>query len=197
MVKERLWNRRFAKLLCIETMLQFGLYLTRPIISSYAVSLGASLAVAGFLAGLLATAALAIRPVSGVVSDRLSKKGLLVVSCALFAVSAMGCAAFRSLPLLGAFLALQGFSFAFKSTIVVSLASLVVPQAKVGAGVGWLGLAYTFACAAAPAVGSVVGAAWGYPATFAVSGALLSVGLVLAVSFKAPCLLYTSDAADE
>ena len=141
---------------------------------------------AGFLAGLLATAALAIRPVSGVVSDRLSKKGLLVVSCALFAVSAMGCAAFRSLPLLGAFLALQGFSFAFKSTIVVSLASLVVPQAKVGAGVGWLGLAYTFACAAAPAVGSVVGAAWGYPATFAVSGALLSVGLVLAVSFKAP-----------
>lgn len=186
MVKERLWNRRFAKLLCIETMLQFGLYLTRPIISSYAVSLGASLAVAGFLAGLLATAALAIRPVSGVVSDRLSKKGLLVVSCALFAVSAMGCAAFRSLPLLGAFLALQGFSFAFKSTIVVSLASLVVPQAKVGAGVGWLGLAYTFACAAAPAVGSVVGAAWGYPATFAVSGALLSVGLVLAVSFKAP-----------
>ena len=186
MVKERLWNRRFAKLLCIETMLQFGLYLTRPIISSYAVSLGASLAVAGFLAGLLATAALAIRPVSGVVSDRLSKKGLLVVSCALFAVSAMGCAAFRSLPLLGAFLALQGFSFAFKSTIVVSLASLVVPQAKVGAGVGWLGLAYTFACAAAPAAGSVVGAAWGYPATFAVSGALLSVGLVLAVSFKAP-----------
>ena len=32
MGKERLWNRRFAKLLCIETMLQFGLYLTRPII---------------------------------------------------------------------------------------------------------------------------------------------------------------------
>ena len=89
MGKERLWNRRFAKLLCIETMLQFGLYLTRPIISSYAVSLGASFAVAGFLAGLLATAALAVRPVSGVVSDRLSKKGLLVVSCALFAISAV------------------------------------------------------------------------------------------------------------
>ncbi len=186
MGKERLWNRRFAKLLCIETMLQFGLYLTRPIISSYAVSLGASFAVAGFLAGPLATAALAVRPVSGVVSDRLSKKGLLVVSCALFAISAVGCAAFRSLPLLGVFLSLQGFSFAFKSTIAVSLASLVVPQAEVGAGVGWLGLAYTGSPARLRRPLGPWSAQPGAIPPRSPCRASSVRGLVLAVSFKAP-----------
>ena len=186
MGETRLWNPRFAQLFCIETMLQFGLYLTRPLIAGYAVSLGASLTVAGFLAGLLATSALAARPVSGIVTDRLGKKGLLVVSCALFAVSAVGCAVFRSVPFVAVFLSLQGFAFAFKSTIVVSLASLVVPESKLGSGVGWLGVAYTIACALGPAFGSAVGGAAGYAAAFVVSGALLSAGLVLALLFKAP-----------
>lgn len=186
MSNDRLWNRKFVQLFCIETMLQFGLYLTRPLISSYAVSLGASLALAGFLAGLLAAAALAVRPVSGIISDRLSKKMLLVVSCILFALSAFGCAVFQSIPLMAVFLSLQGFAFAFKSTIVVSLASLVAPKSKIGSGVGWLGLAYTVACAFGPALGSFIGAVLGYAGAFAVSGALLAVGLVLAVFFEAP-----------
>ncbi len=182
----KLWNTRFAQLFCIEATLQFGLYLTRPLIAGYAVSLGASLTLAGFLAGLLAAAALAARPASGIVADRLGKKDLLSVSCGLFAVSALGCALFRSIPLMALFLTLQGFAFAFKSTVVVSLASLVVPEERVGSGVGWLGGAYTIACALGPAFGSLVGDMAGYAGAFATSGALLSAGFVMAVLFKTP-----------
>ena len=182
----KLWNTRFAQLFCIEATLQFGLYLTRPLIAGYAVSLGASLTLAGFLAGLLAAAALAARPASGIVADRLGKKDLLSVSCGLFAVSALGCALFRSIPLMALFLTLQGFAFAFKSTVVVSLASLVVPEERVGSGVGWLGVAYTIACALGPAFGSLVGDMAGYAGAFATSGALLSAGFVMAVLFKTP-----------
>ena len=183
---EKLWTAKFMQLLLIESVLQFGMYLTRPIISSYAISLGASMALAGFLAGMLATAALAIRPISGAVSDKLSKRSLLVVSCGLFAASALGCALCRSIELLGLFLALQGFAFAFKSTVVVSLASLVVPKKRVGTGVGLLGLAYTVSCAIGPAVGSAIGKAFGYSAVFAASCALLSLGFTLALLFRAP-----------
>lgn len=186
MNSEKLWTAKFVQLLFIESMLQFGMYLTRPIISSYAISLGASMAVAGFLAGMLATAALAIRPISGTISDKLSKRSLLVVSCGLFAVSALGCALCCSIELLGLFLALQGFAFAFKSTIVISLASLVVPKARVGAGVGLLGLAYTVSCAIGPAVGTTIGKAFGYSAVFATSCALLSLGFALALLFRVP-----------
>lgn len=74
MGRAKLWNPKFAQLFCIEAMLQFGLYLTRPLVAGYAVSLGASLTLAGFLAGLLAAAALAARPVSGIAADRLGKR---------------------------------------------------------------------------------------------------------------------------
>ena len=186
MSSERLWSLRFAQILLIESTLQFGMYTTRPIISNYALSLGASMALAGFLAGLLATAALATRPLSGTVSDRLSKRTLLVISCGLFAASALGCALCHTLWLLGVFLAIQGFAFAFKSTLVVSLTSLIVPKSRIGAGVGFLGVAYTVAGAVGPAVGSAISKSLGYSAVFAVSSAMLFAGFVLAVLLRLP-----------
>ena len=80
----RLWNRRFVQLLAIEALLQMGGFITRPIIANYAMDLGASTPLAGFLAGMLATAALVMRPVSGAVSDRLSKKTLLVIASSIW-----------------------------------------------------------------------------------------------------------------
>lgn len=186
MSSERLWSLRFAQILLIESTLQFGMYTTRPIISNYALSLGASMALAGFLAGLLATAALAIRPLSGTISDRLSKRTLLVISCGLFAASALGCALCHTLWLLGVFLAIQGFAFAFKSTLVVSLTSLIVPKSRIGAGVGFLGVAYTVAGAVGPAVGSAISKSFGYSTVFAVSSAMLFAGFVLAVLLRLP-----------
>ena len=186
MEPKRLWNRRFVQLLLIEALLQMGGFLTRSIIANYAIELGAAVPVAGFLAGMLATAALAIRPLSGAISDRLSKKALLTVSCGLFAVGAFGCALVRSAALMGVFLALQGFAFAFKSAIIISLVPLVVPKRYTGSGVGWMGLAYTVAVALGPAIGSEVGLALGYPATFALSGVVLAGALVLTALFKAP-----------
>ncbi len=182
----RLWNRRFVQLLAIEALLQMGGFITRPIIANYAMDLGASTPLAGFLAGMLATAALVMRPVSGAVSDRLSKKTLLVIASALFAAGAFGCALVHSVAFVGACLALQGFAFAFKSAIVISLVPLVVPKRYTGSGVGWMGLAYTLAVALGPAIGSQVGAAFGYPMTFLLSGCALLGALVLAVLFKAP-----------
>ncbi|MEC4272669.1 MFS transporter [Adlercreutzia sp. R25] len=186
MEPERLWNRRYTQLVAIELMLQMGGFLTRPIISNYAISLGATVPVAGFLAGMLATAALCIRPVSGMVSDRFSKKTLLVLACALFSLGAFGCALARSVVLMGAFLALQGFAFAFKSALVTSFVPAVVPANRIGAGVGWLGLAYTVAIALGPSVGLAVSEIGGYPAAFAASGCLLLAAFVLAVLFDPP-----------
>ena len=186
MKKGKLWTWRFAQLFCIELVLQFGLYLVRPIVANYSVELGASVTLAGFFSGLLATTALLMRPFSGRISDALSKKSLLVISSALFTVSAFGCSVFHSLLPIGLLISLQGFAFAFKSTVVVALARLVVPDDMVGRGVGWLGVAYTVSCALGPAAGSCVANAFGYSAAFAVSALLLSIGLVLSVLFREP-----------
>ncbi len=186
MSPERLWNRKYVHVLLMESVMQMALYLTRPITASYAVSLGASVALAGFIAGLLATAAMAIRPISGSLSDVFSKKNLLVAASAIFAVSALGCATATTTLALAIWCAMQGFAFAFKSTLVISMASLVVPKGSLGSGVGWLSIAYTLACALGPAIGSSLGSSLGYSSVYVLSACLLIVGFFLAIAFKAP-----------
>ena len=182
----RLWNRRYVQLLAIETMMQFGLYIVRPITSSFAVQLGATVALAGFIAGLLATASAIIRPASGVLSDFFSKKSLLTFSAGMFALSTLICAFAPSVPVLIIAGIIQGIAFAFKSTVVVSMSSLVVPKQHIGSAVGWLGIGYTVACSLGPAIGSFLSASADYFTIYMLSTALLAIGFVLAVLFKTP-----------
>jgi MFS family permease len=169
-------------------MLQLGAYIINPLVSGYAVSLGATVTVAGFLAGLNATTSVFARSFSGFVSDRFNKKSLLIVATVLFAVSAFGCACTCSLELVGLFRILQGIAFALKSAAVVSLAAFVVPRSLVGSGVGLLGLAYTAANALGPSIGSYLADSFGYRVSFTTAAALMVVGLLLAVLFKTSTL---------
>lgn len=186
MQSERLWSKRFVHLLCIEALFQFGLFMVNPILSNYAVALGASIALGGTLAGLHAAASFAMRPITGIFADRFSKKSMLIAAALLFMVSSFGSALVQEPYLLGLFRIIQGIAFAFRSFIVVSMVSLVTPENMVGAGVGWLGLASTLATAISPAIGSTIGSLFGYPMSFILSGTLFSVGLILSILFKAP-----------
>lgn len=182
----KLWNRRFVHVLCIEIMLQMGYYLQNPLVSNYAVFLGATVAVAGFLSGLNALTSLFMRPVSGFASDRFSKKSLLVMASALYVVCSFGCALATSVESVGFFRVLFGVAFAFKSVVAVALVSLVVSPEVIGRAVGWYGAAHTVTNALGPVVGAAIAAATGYSAAFVAAGCMQVVGLILAVAFRAP-----------
>ena len=182
----KLWNVRFVHLLAIEGVFQFATYMLNPVITGYVVLLGASLAAGGFVAGLVATSSLAVRPFTGLVADRLSKTTLLVVAAALFTVAAFGCALSESVLWISVFRVVQGVAFAFRSAVVVSLVSVTVARDHVGRAVGWIGVVTMVSSAIAPSVASWVGDAASYHACFLVAGALFSCGLVLAVLFKLP-----------
>ncbi|WP_139651561.1 MFS transporter [Raoultibacter phocaeensis] len=185
-VSNKLWNIRFVHLLLIEAVFQFATYLINPIISQYVIALGSSLAVGGFVAGLVASSALAVRPVTGWVADRLSKTTLLVLSALLFTVAAFGCAFTQSVGGVGLFRIVQGVAFAFRSAVVVSLVSVVVAHDHIGRAVGWVGVVTTASCAIAPSVAAALGSQIGYFGCFVIAGCLFAAGLVLAVLFKAP-----------
>ena len=182
----KLWNVRFVHLLAIEGVFQFATYMLNPVITGYVVLLGASLAAGGFVAGLVATSSLAVRPFTGLVADRLSKTTLLVVAAALFTVAAFGCALSESVLWISVFRVVQGVAFAFRSAVVVSLVSVTVASDHVGRAVGWIGVVTMVSSAIAPSVASWVGSAASYHACFLVAGALFACGLALAVLFKLP-----------
>ncbi len=183
---KRLWNRRFVSLFAIEAALQIGGFMSRPIISNFAVELGATIPLAGFLAGIYATAALVMRPFSGGISDRFAKKQLLTFACFLYCIGAFGCSFARNPLILGTFLCLQGFAFAFKSTIVVSVVPSMVPHNRIGMAVGWIGLAYTLGMALGPALGSVVSDYYGYVSVFLCSGIFMTLAFVFTLFLKIP-----------
>ncbi|MBQ3106787.1 MAG: hypothetical protein IJC51_04905, partial [Eggerthellaceae bacterium] len=138
MPPKHLWNKTYVTLLAIELAMQFGMYLTRPIVSSFALALGATLGVAGLIAGLNATAAMAMRPLTGLIADTLSKRRLLVASCAIFIASAVGCATAVNPITLGLFCGLQGVAFAFRTAVIGSMIALAVPSEKLATGMGWM-----------------------------------------------------------
>lgn len=181
----KLWTIRFAHLLVIELVFQFATYMLNPVISGYVITLGASLTVAGFVAGLVATSALVVRPVTGWVADKLSKTTLLVVAATLFAVAAFGCALTSSVMWLSVFRAVQGVAFAFRSAVVMSLVSVVVASDHLGRAVGWIGVATTVSSAVAPTLAALMESYVGYHACFFSAALLFSVGLILAVLLKA------------
>ena len=182
----RVWNKRFVHLVFIELLLQFGIYSTTPIASNYAVTLGASIGVAGFITGQYSAFALCMRPFTGWITDHFAKKSLLIAAGLLFAASGIGCAFAPTLEVMGVFRSLLGIAFALKSVIVVSFAAFVVPQENVGSAVGWVSVAGVIASALGPTAGSMVGDAVGYSYSFLLAGCLAVAGLVLTILFKVP-----------
>lgn len=183
---ESIWNKQFVHILLIECCLQFGIYTVSPIVSNYAVVLGASVGVAGFVAGLNAIFSLVLRPFMGWITDNLAKRFLLVLCGLLFVCSGFGCAFAPSLEFVGFFRAMQGAAFAFKSVILLGFASFVVPKEKMGSATGWFAIGSTVASAVAPTVGTTIGVKLGYNASFVAAGCFFLLGLILILILKVP-----------
>ena len=170
---------RFIVILAIELCFQMGSFVVNPIVSSYAVAIGGAVVVGGFLAGLNSVSALAARPFVGMSVDRVALPKLLLTAGILSFFSAFASAMVQNVFLLGVCRVVFGLSFAFKSTVVVALARLSLPQEHVGAGLSYVSLIYVLANALGPLVGTELGAKWGYPACFLLSAAFFCMAVAL------------------
>ena len=182
----KLWNKNYVQLLLLEVCLQLGLYIIRPVVSSYAVVLGATLTAAGFAAGASSGASLVARPFCGKISDRLNKKKLLVASACVFLLSSVACSLTTSLIVVNLLLIVQGVAFTFKSTLVISLTRILVPRNKVGSAVGWLSIAFTIASALGPALGLFLGEKYGFEVSFFAASVVFLVGFALSMNIHVP-----------
>ncbi|MBQ3387157.1 MAG: MFS transporter, partial [Eggerthellaceae bacterium] len=181
-----IWNGRFVHLLVLEALLQIGMFIINPIISSYLVAIGVSVGVAGTVAGLNSITAMAFRPVNGFIADLITKRSLLVGSTLLFLISALGLALSTEMAAIAFFRALMGVAFAIKSAVVVVMASATVPKEKTGQAVGYISMCFAISTGVGPLLGDWIAHLVGYRISFALAAALFLAGFLLAVSFKTP-----------
>lgn len=176
---EKLWNFSFI-LILITTALTFtGFTMMTPVLPKYAISLGATMSIAGFVGGIFAITSIVIRPFAGFSTDRLNKKHLLIISTLFLAISALGLKMSYNIFTLFFFRIVQGIAFSVSVTAGNALATTYMPKKRIGEGIGFMGLGYIFATAISPNLGLEISTRFGFNYVFYLSCSIVMVAVVL------------------
>ena len=163
-------------------------YMTVPLVAKYVMTFGADITTASAVSGILSLVAMFMCPVAGVLSDRINKKKLLIITEAAYAVC-LGLHAFaRSLIALLLLRAVTGIFFSLSNVLTIAYASSYIPKSKMGEGLGYFGLVVPLVQAAGPSIGLGLRDSIGYGAVFtgAAIAALAAMICVAVLPYNAP-----------
>lgn len=176
----KLWNFNYLVLLILSIFTAISFSMVTPVLTKYAANIGLGLSVAGSLSGILSITALIARPFSGLASDRINKKLLMVVSTAVSGVVISLYGMTTSAPALFVLRILHGTAFAFSGTCNIAMASRYIPKQRMGEGIGYLGIGNIIAQAVGPNLGLALMNRYSFRAAF-LAGGLLALGAAAAM----------------
>lgn len=184
--KDPLWTRPFIIILAISVFTCTASQMVTPLISKFALSLGAPLTLASTIASFMSLTALFCRPVSGIVSDRMNRKKIMILSTAVVTASIACYACSTNITMLFTARIIHGIAFSFMGVSNMALGSDFVPTSRMGEGLGYLGLGNILAYAIGPSLGLAISESHGYPAVFTLAAvlALISVIAMFAIPNK-------------
>lgn len=176
---ENLWNFSFILMLIINALVFIGFTMMTPILPKYTISLGATMSIAGLVAGIFAITSIIVRPFAGFSTDRFNKKHLLIVSTIFLAVSALGLKISYNIYTLFFFRIVQGIAFSVSVTVINALSTTYMPKERIGEGIGFMGLGYILATAISPNLGLEISARFGFKYVFYLSCIIVMIAAAL------------------
>jgi MFS transporter, DHA1 family, multidrug resistance protein len=129
----------------------------------------------GWLFGLQTVTTLAVRPVIGAASDRLGRRGAIVLGLAGCGATVWGISLASSPSQLYAAVLMYAMSVAITTAATSAYITDVAPKSRFGAAHGVFGTIYDIGDAGGPLVGGVLVLTWGYAPTFQLMAALAAV----------------------
>lgn len=174
----KLWNLNFIILFGINLLSNFSFHLVTPLLSKYAINLGASVSMAGLIVGIFAITALFIGPFGGILTDRTNKKYVMIISTIINGIATLGYSLAPSVWVIIFFRVLHGASFSM--TLASSLAWIAdfIPAKKMGEGIGHFGLGQIIATAFGPQIGIMTSSGFGISKTYMVAAILLILAAI-------------------
>lgn len=163
----KLWNKWYITILLLSIVNHVASQLITPIVSKYAMSIGATMATAGTIVGLMSLAAMFARPFAGLSSDRINKKLIIAVTGAVTGVCMYLYSASKSVEMMAAVRFVHGISFSFSTVALLAFNTMFIPKDKIGEGIGWSVVTTTLATAMGPNLGLWLVDHFGYKACFA------------------------------
>ena len=163
----KLWNKWYITILLLSMVNHVASQLITPIVSKYAMSIGATMATAGTIVGLMSLAAMFARPFAGLSSDRINKKLIIAVTGAVTGVCMYLYSASKSVEMMTAVRFVHGIFFSFSTVALLAFNTMFIPKDKIGEGIGWSVVTTTLATAMGPNLGLWLVDHFGYKACFA------------------------------
>lgn len=180
----KLFNPQYVVFSLINLIVSVSFSMVSTTISKYAVSFGSTVAVAGAIAGAFSIAAMVVRPFSGVISDRMNRKLLLVISTFAMGLFTFFYGLVTDTTLLFALRILHGAAFCISSTVNMALIPGFSPKDRVGEAVSYFGLGQSLAIMVGPSLGLAVAEAGGYFLNFALAAAIVAAGGLFAMTLN-------------
>lgn len=162
----KLWNKWYITILLLSMVNHVASQLITPVVSKYAMSIGATMATAGTIAGLMSLAAMFARPFAGLSSDRINKKLIIAVAGAVMGVCMYFYSASKSVEMMAAVRFVHGIFFSFSTVALLAFNTMFIPKDKIGEGIGWSVVTTTLATAVGPNLGLWLVDHYGYKACF-------------------------------
>jgi MFS family permease len=121
-------------------------------IASYSMFLNATAGIAGFISGSYFVLSFLTRPFSGYLGNRLDRKKLLFVVSSIWTFLILLMALLPNIYAIWILRALQGILYSIVSTLQMTIAADVLPQDRIGEGIGYFGLCQVLAQMIGPSI---------------------------------------------
>ncbi|MCK7608311.1 MFS transporter [Acinetobacter portensis] len=185
--QQRLWNKSF--ILCLFNNLflftyYFALLAVLPI---YIMKdLGGTIEQAGLALTLFLVSSIAIRPFSGLISQKLGKKLTFRGSELFFVLFALSYLWIDSMWTLLLVRFLHGFWFSILTTVTVPVANDFIPEHRKGEGMGYFVMSTNLGVVIGPLIALTVIQFASFNTLFALLSVLMAVGFIFCLMLKIP-----------
>ena len=178
-IKPKLWTRSFIMVTLANFFLFCGFGMLPSLLPLHFRDLGAPEAVIGFVAGVYTLATVFMRPIVGVVIDRLGRKGVLGLGLLIMCFASV---LFALLPVVSLVLVIrfiQGLGWGMANTASPTLASDIIPQKRFGEGMSWFTQGNAIASVLAPGVSLAIYYSFGAQISVIVSACFFALAFVV------------------
>lgn len=186
--KPRLWSRNFVLVFTSALLMFFAFFMLVPVLPFYLMQgLGATEAVAGIILSLYTVAGVLIRPFSGFMVDKFSRKPFFLLCYGVLTVVFAGYVWGGTLFLFALLRVVHGMFYGTCSVSSSTLAIDVLPSERRGEGIGYFGVASNIAMAIGPMTGLMLYESWhSFELLFWVACAISAVGWGITWAIRSP-----------
>ncbi|WP_412759125.1 MFS transporter [Neobacillus mesonae] len=152
-LKERLWTKSFIMLMAGNLFVFMSFQMLIPILPPYIKSLGASGIEIGLVTALFSIGAVLSRPFIGFMLEYRGRKAIVLIGALLLLAITVLYPISQVIVIFLLFRFLHGLAWGWSTTVNGTAAADVIPNSRLGEGMGYFGLSVTIGMVIAPSLG--------------------------------------------